>query len=320
MTQIPASLILSIPLMLNVWPFSKELCPPPETLEPCRCQGNKSYAAVLCEDVFSEDDLTSVMTAIKDKPIDGVELRSVSMRYIPEDAFDGTNLKSIEIVNSSIMSLSENEHAFKGLEDTLLILRVINCSYASVWDWTLLERLNKLKELEISNSNLIELEDEFLKLARLPMKIINFRDNNLKELPYKAFSAFTSLKQLHLGKNALQSVERSLLPLPAKKLHTLGLSQNKIEELPVDMFTQMPKLRFLFLEGNPILIVDAKTFQPVWNQLKIIFLNNALHCDCRMSWMTEMKEKLRLLQGACSSPPRLRGRKIALLKSEELVC
>ncbi|GIY54278.1 hypothetical protein CEXT_557111, partial [Caerostris extrusa] len=93
MTQIPTSLIFSIPLMLNVWPFSKELCPPPETLEPCRCQGNKSYAAVLCEDVFSEDDLTYVMTAIKDKPIDGVELRSVSMRYIPEDAFDGTNLK-----------------------------------------------------------------------------------------------------------------------------------------------------------------------------------------------------------------------------------
>ncbi|GFT14941.1 hypothetical protein NPIL_161811 [Nephila pilipes] len=66
-------------------------CPPPYSIFPCSCPGNKSI--VVCKDVTNEEDLASVMKASKKQEILGVELHSVSFRYIPQSAFNGTNIK-----------------------------------------------------------------------------------------------------------------------------------------------------------------------------------------------------------------------------------
>ncbi|GFW52880.1 slit-like protein [Trichonephila clavipes] len=231
--------------------------------------GNKSI--IVCKDVTYEEDLTWVMKAARKHKILGVELQSVSFRYIPESAFNGTDIKFLEISNSSIFSLSEKEHAFKGLEDTLKVFKATNCVYASNWKWIQLERLNKLKVLEISSSNIVEIEDDFLKISNCPLENIDFRDNGIQYLPYKAFSTFKDLTRLTLDKNALTSVIRSMLPVPAKKLYSLGFSNNKIRELPPNMFSEMPALRYLYLEGNELQILDAQTFTPIWKKLKIAF-------------------------------------------------
>ncbi|GFR15998.1 slit-like protein [Trichonephila clavata] len=251
----------------------------------------------------------------------GVELQSVSFRYIPESAFNGTDIKFLEISNSSIFSLSENEHAFKGLEDTLKVFRATNCVYASNWEWTQLERLNKLKVLEISSSNLVEIEDDFLKISNCPLENIDFRDNSIQYIPNKAFSTFKDLTRLTVDKNALTSVIRSMLPVPAKKLYSLGFSNNKIRELPLNMFSEMPALRYLYLEGNEIQILDAQTFTPIWKKLKIAFFTGCpIRCDCSISWLPKMKQKVRLVHGTCYSPANLKDRKITELVEDDFKC
>ncbi|KAF8793612.1 leucine-rich repeat and fibronectin type-III domain-containing protein 2-like [Argiope bruennichi] len=297
----------------------KNNCPNPHDIHPCYCLASKK-PVVVCEDVTSQDEFVEVMTVAKKKPLVGVSLESVSFRYIPENAFEGTHIQSINISDSRILSLGESEHAFKGLEDSLVSFRVKNCSYASHWEWTLLERLITLQDLEISKSHLPEISEDFLKLSKLPLTNINFRSNHIRYLPAEVFASFTNLKHLHLDENKLKVFSRSMLPKPAQKFSALGLSKNQIQELPTDMFTEMPNLRYLYLGGNPIIILDAQTYQPIWNQLKIVFFNDAIHCDCRLSWIAQMKQKLRLVHGTCGTPANLRGRKITQLKTDELFC
>ncbi|GBO19707.1 hypothetical protein AVEN_133143-1, partial [Araneus ventricosus] len=228
---------------------------------------------------------------------------------------------SLSISNSSILSLSDGQYAFKGLEDRLTTFKVKNCTYASHWEWTQLEKLKNLQVLEISQSNMLEIADDFLDFtSKWPLTTINFRENNIKHMPQKAFSRFKFLKRLFLDKNSLMSVERSLLPKPADYLASLGLSENGIRELPVDMFSEMPSLTYLYLGGNPIMVLDAQTFQPVWDQLKIVILSDILHCDCRMSWMPRMEPKFRLVKATCNTPSKLRGRNPADMKTADLEC
>ncbi|GFU33613.1 uncharacterized protein NPIL_226171 [Nephila pilipes] len=230
-------------------------------------------------------------------------------------------LAFLEISNSSIFSLSEKEYAFIGLEDTLKAFKVTNCVYASNWEWTHLENLNKLQVLEISSSNILEIEDDFLKISKCPLENINFRDNDIENIVYKAFSTFKDLTRLNLDKNSLKSVVRSMLPIPAKKLYSLGLSNNKIRELPHNMFSEMPSLRYLYLEGNELLLLEAQTFTPIWKKLKIAFFTGCpIRCDCSISWIATMKQKVRLVHGTCSTPAKLKDRKITELTTDDFVC
>ncbi|CAL1297971.1 unnamed protein product [Larinioides sclopetarius] len=319
MKLVAAILIFSIFSTSAGYFGKKNHCPNPHDIHPCYCLASKTPVLV-CEDVTFQDEFMEAMTAAKKKPVVGVSLDSVSLRYIPENAFDGTHIQSINISDSSILSLSGTDHAFEGLEDSLVSFRVRNCTYAPLWEWTLLEKLNVLQKLEISKSHLQEISDDFLKLSKLPLTDINFRGNHIRYLPTKAFTSFIHLKHLHLDQNDLQTFSRSLLPKPAQNLVALGLSNNELKELPTDMFTEMPNLRYLYLGSNPIMILDAQTYEPIWNELKIVFFNDALHCDCRLTWITKMKQKLRLVHGTCGTPTKLKGRKITQLKTDELSC
>ncbi|KFM63919.1 Slit-like protein, partial [Stegodyphus mimosarum] len=279
-------------------------CPNPHKIHPCSCLKSKSILE--CEDVTQEDTLSAVMQVSKKHKVVGVELNAVVFRYIPHDAFDGTNIQSLVITNSSIISLSDTDYAFKGLEESLRVLEIKNCSYVNSWDWTQLRNLLKLEELEISNSELLELTEEFLKISSQPLVELDFRENHIQWLPDNAFASFKKLERLKLGKNDISVVKRSMFPKPAKKLQTLGLSYNHIKELPEDIFSDMPSLKFLYLESNPIRVLDEKVFKPIWKQIKMLIMyQNLLICDCRLMWLTKMNHKLKFIHGSCSAPPRL---------------
>lgn len=110
------------------------------------------------------------------------------------------------MVNSSVLSLSENEKAFKGLEESLTSLRVANCPYVNNWDWSQLANLKKLHVLEVTQSELQELTEEFMLISQFPLTDISFRDNSLEMLPYQAFATFKDLAKLSLESNALTTI------------------------------------------------------------------------------------------------------------------
>lgn len=66
-------------------------CPNPHVIHPCTCL--KSKAVLTCEDLYNEKDFKTIAEASKGHGIVGIEFDSVAMRYIPEDAFEGLEIK-----------------------------------------------------------------------------------------------------------------------------------------------------------------------------------------------------------------------------------
>lgn len=50
------------------------------------------------------------------------------------------------------------------------------------------------------------------------------------------------------------------------------------------------------------------------------FLDAPLICDCRLKWLTKMKNKGKLILATCTTPSRLKGRGITTLGADELWC
>lgn len=66
-------------------------CPNPHVIHPCTCLKNRSV--LICEDLYNENDIKTIAEASKGHGIVGIEFDSVAMRYIPEDAFEGLEIK-----------------------------------------------------------------------------------------------------------------------------------------------------------------------------------------------------------------------------------
>ena len=50
------------------------------------------------------------------------------------------------------------------------------------------------------------------------------------------------------------------------------------------------------------------------------FTDAPLICDCRLKWLTKMKNKGKFVIAACTTPSRLKGRRITTLEADELWC
>lgn len=70
-----------------------------------------------------------------------------------------------------------------------------------------------------------------------------------------------------------------------KNLRFLDLSENKIAHLHAEDFTGLSQIRGLKLERNPLIEIAAGVFDDLPNLQCIDLDDNALTCDCRMSWL-----------------------------------
>ena len=73
-------------------------CPNPHRLHPCTCL--KSRSVLTCEDLFNEEHFKTITEISRGHGIVGVEFESVAMRFIPEDAFEGLDIKVSSFLNS----------------------------------------------------------------------------------------------------------------------------------------------------------------------------------------------------------------------------
>lgn len=132
-------------------------------------------------------------------------------------------LQVLSIRDSSVTSLSDTDVAFVGLESQLHLIEVINCSYTSNWDWTQLSRLQHLLEIQVVDSELIDINEGLDSIQDLDMEAFAFHRNNIHRLADNAFARFVNLERLALDNNFLTEVKRSMFPRPAKLLKILGL-------------------------------------------------------------------------------------------------
>ncbi|GFU33615.1 slit-like protein [Nephila pilipes] len=301
-------------------------CPKFDPSQSCSChtlkdKAGEKFSTISCQGLNSEDDLKRVLTISKKLVIFELELIDCSLRYLPHDAFVGTSIEVLSIRNSSISSLSDSNVAFKGLDNQLHLIEIINCSYTGDWDWTQLANLNHLMEIHVSESELIDITEGLSTLKHIDIEAFIFHKNKIQVLADNAFAPFSNLERLALDNNYISQLKRSMFPTSAKKLKILGLSYNQLQDLPRDLFTNMPALQSLYLTGNPLSTINEVVFRPIWKKLSLfLFYDTQLSCDCRLVWLTKEDNSKKYMHAECRGPQSFKGRLLETIQPDELWC
>ena len=296
----------------------------PENPEPpCTCRMIGNHASIItCIDVNNEIELEKSMQSMRSSvvPIRTVEIFDSNLNYLPSKLFHGLRVPKLFLAGSSMVSLTDSDIAFVGLEDSLEILQVTECNLFAGWSWSPLQNLKALTEVRLTKTGPVDVDDDINYIADSNVENLFLTQNSITYLHDTAFAKFNKLNTLSLKMNAIKVLKRSMFPDPALQLDQLILSYTELEHLPNDIFSNMPKLRVISLAGNKILSLDQTTFTPVWNQLiKVDLRENPLRCDCRMTWLLTLKFP-RNTWAQCDEPKQLKGKDLQKLTRNELWC
>nr|XP_042903263.1 slit homolog 2 protein-like isoform X2 [Parasteatoda tepidariorum] len=236
--------------------------------------------------------------------------------YIPHDLLKGhDNIYSIDIRNTTLMSLSDTDTAFVGAEIWKLEMR--HCVLFGDFDWNQLRNVTQLQEIVLIDIGLkyIDIDAKFPHSFNL--KELTIKYNSISYISDQAFSEFVNLKNLQLSDNNISKLKRSMFPNLLSKIDL----NNKISSLPSDLFTSMPNLKYLNLDRNGFQTLDQTLFAPIWKSL--IWFNiedNPLRCDCRIKWILLHPFPGEIFSGECVEPNELKGRYLESLEHLELSC
>ncbi|XP_015914168.3 leucine-rich repeat and immunoglobulin-like domain-containing nogo receptor-interacting protein 3 [Parasteatoda tepidariorum] len=294
-------------------------CPPEEDLAPsCLCKAYDTFSMLNCNNIMSVEEIIPPIRATESYKIFSVNFEDSSLMYLPNDLFKFTNFEKIRFGNSQVMSLSDTDVAFEGLENTLEEIRATGAHYITTWEWSQLRNLKKLSLIDVNNIGMHSLDNEFPHLESL--NALGISNAQISFLHPEAFSGLPNLKLLILKQNQLSEITRNMFPNPAKELHHLDLSDNLLGILPDNIFKNMPVLRELNLSRNKFVTLKEEIFSPAIRILQSLYLKgNAIRCDCRLKWMVNHPTPL-YFEGECSEPESLKGDTLRYLKYNELYC
>ncbi|KAI9562208.1 hypothetical protein GHT06_013173 [Daphnia sinensis] len=188
-------------------------------------------------------------------------------------------------------------------------------------------------------------------LSRIPPYLpdsateLRLEQNQITEIPAKAFAAYKKLKRVDLSNNQISSIAGDAFH-GLKSLTSLILYGNRITELPAGMFHGLTSLQLLLLNANRISCVRRDSFKDLHNlNLLSLYDNNiptmlngtfdslrniqTLHlgrnpflCDCYLTWLADYlhRKPVETSGVRCESPRRLQRRRIAVLRDEKSRC
>ncbi|XP_050450459.1 lutropin-choriogonadotropic hormone receptor-like isoform X1 [Cataglyphis hispanica] len=125
-------------------------------------------------------------------------------------------------------------------------------------------------KIDLTNNNITDIP--IRAFHQFPnLKILFFRRNHLRTIHNDAFINLTSLCVLELDENYLTSIPPAVVNLPGLK--ELSISNNRIEQLTRDALRHASDLMSLDLRGNPIKQIHDETFQNLGKLRKLILSN-----------------------------------------------
>ncbi|KAG8188954.1 hypothetical protein JTE90_016621 [Oedothorax gibbosus] len=313
--------MLSLSLLIAISGVVTGLCPPQDLISPfCVCREIFSDSMMVCSNLNNADNLIGPIrsTVANGYTLFSLEISNSSLLYIPHNLFSGTGIQYIRLDNSQLMSLSDTEVAFEGLEDTLVELRATASQYVSSWDWQQLKNLKQLKLIDVHHIVMGSISEPFPPLPELTA--LGISDAEIEDVAYYAFADLKKLKFLVLKNNGIRHLTRNMFPYPANDLVSLDLSNNELETLPKDIFKAMPKLEIVFLDNNRFTTVSEDIFKEQFQRLQLFSLiGNDIICDCRIRWTIDIRTP-HDYDGKCAEPQSLNERYLSSLGEHELYC
>ncbi|KAG8195881.1 hypothetical protein JTE90_001119 [Oedothorax gibbosus] len=294
-------------------------CPREESIAPkCACKNFGDGPILVCSNVMNAEELIPPIMATNSMDMFAINIVDSSLMYVPSKIFKNTNYAKIRFANSQIMSLSDSDLAFEGLEDTLEEIRATDAHYITSWDWDHLRNMRRLELIDVHLISMYSLDHPFPPLKRL--RFLSLGKAEISFIHEEAFQGLENLHMLLLKDNEISEMKRSMLPNPAVQLYTIDLSGNHLADLPKDMFSGMPNLVEVRLSNNRLITLDEDTFSWPFEKLQELLLNgNDFRCDCRMRWLVGIKTP-HYFQGVCSLPENLKDVQIRHLTNKVLWC
>ncbi|XP_035209269.1 uncharacterized protein LOC118183774 isoform X1 [Stegodyphus dumicola] len=182
-------------------------CPSEELIAPfCRCLSYDTFAMLACANIFNVADLYQPISTVENGyKLYSLAINNSSLQYIPHDLFKNTGLQKIMLLGTQLMSLSDDDLAFEGLEDSLIEIRAIDANYIAQWDWQQLRNMRKLQLIDVNwiVMGTVELFPELHDLSTLGIiraKISLIADD--------AFSRLPNLEILNMKNNDITELKR----------------------------------------------------------------------------------------------------------------
>lgn len=221
-----ATMLLHALYLLVFFHATCVLCCPENPVPPCTCRMIGYHAGIItCEKVQNEVELVKSLRSMgaANVTIKTVEIFEASINFLPSDAFKGLVFSKLFIAGSEMVSLSDSEVAFQGLEDCLETLIVQECLLHSGWRWHHLRNLNVLTELHTMHAGLQDIDEDVKEIAHLNITNLFFTKDQISYIHDTAFATFRNIVTLSLKMNEIETLKRSMLPNPAPNLRQLIL-------------------------------------------------------------------------------------------------
>ncbi|GBM28266.1 hypothetical protein AVEN_54041-1 [Araneus ventricosus] len=306
-------------LFLSVIWSASCLCPPEENIAPhCICKDLGDGPMMLCQNIMSAEQLIPIVKSTEEYPMFALTLMESSLLYIPSTLFKNTKYQKIRFVNTQLMSLSDGDLAFEGLEDRLEEIRATDAHYITQWDWSQLRNQRALRLIDVHLIELHSLEEEFPAFESL--RSLGIIKAEISFIHPTAFSKLKNLSLLDMRDNSISELSRSMFPYPAEQMFIINLSGNQLSSLPDDMFDNMPSLTEVDLSYNKFATLNEETFLWPFEHLQTLTLTgNDFRCDCRIRWMVDVKKPM-YFDGNCTQPENLKDVKLKYLNKNVLWC
>jgi len=177
------------------------------------------------------------------------------------------------------------------------------------------------------------------------MTEIRLEQNQISEIPARAFTSYPRLKRIDLSNNEIKSIAGDAFR-NLKSLKSLVLYGNKITHLPSRLFDGLSSLQLLLINANKIQCIQSDTFVGL-DSLNLLSLydnglkslpngtfdgmknlqtlhlaRNPFMCDCRVGWLVDWMNKNPVETSGvrCEEPKKLNRKKMSTINPSQLKC
>eukprot|EP00102_Acyrthosiphon_pisum_P022330 XP_016659540.1 PREDICTED: chaoptin isoform X2 [Acyrthosiphon pisum] len=193
-----------------------------------------------------------------------------SMQQLDNGAFSGLNQLEILTLNDNKL-LTIHPNTFKELP----LLNELNLkgNRLEILEPSLLANNEKLKKLDVSHNRLTEIHESYFSINK-ELEELSISHNSLSEFP-SSLAANPNLKILDLRNNEIKQMKSGMVS-SMPYLKELYLSENNLNILNEGAFQQLPNLTILEMEGNNLNTLPSYGIQSLPNLMVVKMARNKL--------------------------------------------
>ncbi|KFQ41272.1 Leucine-rich repeat-containing protein 19, partial [Mesitornis unicolor] len=173
--------------------------------------------------------------------------------------------------------------------------------------------------LDLSFNSLVVPRHRTLLMHFPSLRSLNLSSNALLALGPEVFSNLGALHLLDLSSCSIAHLHTDTFQ-GLGNLHTLLLRNNNLRELESPFFLPLKALFHLDLQHNALGSVDAWSLQLMEAVPEVQLEGNPWVCDCTVYPLQQWLRRRQAEDLTCASPPRLQGREVTALDSQDLGC